>query len=161
MLGPIEDMMNKVKDNDFQHEMYSQLELVHRNSLRLLKLVNNLLDFSQLEAGKISASFSPCNLSVLTEDLASIFRAACEKAGNEISVIYPKILIGLELVVECEKLPEFVYADPEMYEKIILNLLSNAYKFTMSGHITVRLKDIDRKSAQLSVEDSGTGMLLW
>lgn len=115
MLGPIEDLITKERDYAEAHEMLDQLELIHRNALRLLKLVNTLLDFSRIEAGRMEASFYPVNLSRLTEDLASVFRSAAER-------------VGLEFIVDCEDLSEAVYVDNDMYEKIVLNLISNAYK---------------------------------
>src|SRR5512133_2109795 len=84
-----------------------QLEVVHRNSLRLLKLVNTLLDFSRIEAGRIQASYEPVDLAASTTELASVFRAAIERAG-------------LCLVVNCSPLPEPAYVDCDMWEKIVL-----------------------------------------
>ena len=101
--------------------------MAHRNSLRLLKLVNMLLDFSRIEAGRAQAVFEPTDLATLTADLASSFRSACEKAG-------------LELIVDCPPLARPVHVDREMWEKIVLNLISNAFKFTFSGSITVSLR---------------------
>ena len=75
-------------------------EVAHRNALRLLRLVNTLLDFSRIEAGRIDASYEPTDLATLTAELASVFRSAVEKAG-------------LELVVDCDPLPEPVYVDRE------------------------------------------------
>ena len=94
--------------------------MAHRNSLRLLKLVNSLLDFARIEAGRVTASFEPVDLAALTEDLASNFRSAMERAG-------------LEFQVECAPLAQPVHVDREMWEKIVLNLLSNAFKFTLAG----------------------------
>ena len=103
-----------------------ELETVHRNELRLLKLVNTLLDFSRLEAGRVTASYQPTDLSAYTLELASIFRSAIEKAG-------------LNYVVECAPLPQSVYIDREMWEKIVLNLISNALKSTFHGSIELEL----------------------
>ena len=97
---------------------------MHRNELRLLKLVNTLLDFSRIEAGRVNATFEPTDLAALTTDLASAFRSATERAG-------------LQLIVDCPPLPAPVYVDREMWEKIVLNLLSNAFKFTFQGSIGV------------------------
>jgi signal transduction histidine kinase len=80
----------------------------------------------------------------LTSDLASVFRSAIEKAG-------------LELVVDCPPLPDRVYIDRDMWEKIVLNLLSNALKFTFEGRISVRTVWHDGQ-VDLVVSDSGVGI---
>ncbi len=141
MLGPIEDAVaNPVTPAPVR----LQLELAHRNSLRLLKLVNSLLDFSRIEAGRMEPSYEPADLATLTRDLASNFRSAIERAG-------------LTLIVECEDLGESIYVDREMWEKIVLNLLSNAFKYTLEGAITVRLRREDKR-ALLEVVDTGVGI---
>lgn len=122
----------------------SHLETAHRNSRRLLKLVNTLLDFSRLEAGRVQAVYEPTDLAMLTADLAGMFRCAIEQAG-------------MRLCVECPPLPEPVYVDREMWEKIVLNLLSNAFKFTWEGEITVALRWAD-DHVELEVQDTGTGI---
>jgi PAS domain S-box-containing protein len=142
MLGPLENLL--AENGAFAPEHRSEIETAHRNSLRLLKLVNSLLDFSRIEAGRIKASFAPADLSSLTADLASNFRSAMEAAG-------------LELVVQCPPLPQSVYVDRDMWEKIVLNLLSNAFKFTFNGGVTVRVKS-DGDRAVLTVSDTGTGI---
>ena len=90
---------------------------MHRNALRLQKLVNSLLEFSRIEAGRIQANYEPTDLARFTEELASTFRSGMERAG-------------LILTVDCAPLPQAVYVDCDMWEKIVLNLLSNALKFT-------------------------------
>jgi PAS domain S-box-containing protein len=143
MLGPVEEMLDK-NDGGLTPATKAQLEVVHRNSLRLLKLVNTMLDFARIEAGRIQASYEPVALAEFTAELASIFRAAIERAG-------------LRLIVNCPPLPEPVYVDRDMWEKIVLNLLSNAFKFTLEGEIEVRLETIDRQ-ARLTVRDTGVGI---
>jgi PAS domain S-box-containing protein len=120
------------------------LEVAHRNSLRLLKLVNTLLDFSRIEAGRIQASYEPTDLAHLTTELASVFRSAIERAQ-------------MKLVIDCAPLREPVYVDREMWEKIVLNLISNAFKFTFEGEIEVSLREAGN-AAELTVRDSGTGI---
>jgi signal transduction histidine kinase/CheY-like chemotaxis protein len=110
----------------------------------LQSLVNTLLDFSRIEVGRMRASFQPTDLAALTRELASVFRSAIEKAG-------------IRLVVDCLPLGERVYVDRDMYEKIVLNLLSNALKFTFRGEIEVRLRDAG-SAVELSVRDTGTGI---
>lgn len=143
MLGPIEeislDASNSLAPGDRE-----QLHRVHRNGLRLLKLVNTLLDFSRIEAGRIQAVYELTDLATFTAELASNFRCAIEQAG-------------MRLVVECPPLPEPVYIDCEMWEKIVLNLLSNAFKFTFVGEIAVILKHCETH-VQLEVRDTGTGI---
>jgi PAS domain S-box-containing protein len=141
MLGPLESVM---ANGDIQQEAREQLATAHRNSLRLLKLVNSLLDFSRIEAGRAKASYEPLDLAAITTDIASNFRSIMEAAG-------------LEFVVDCAPLPQPVYVDREMWEKIVLNLLSNAFKFTFEGRVTLRLTASEGK-VLLTVADTGVGI---
>jgi PAS domain S-box-containing protein len=138
LLGPLEDELRERPAEN------GRLVIAHRNALRLLKLVNTLLDFSRIEAGRIQAVYEPTSLGAYTAELASTFRSAIEKAG-------------LRLIVECESLPDPVYVDREMWEKIVLNLLSNAFKFTFEGEISISLRRVDEMVA-LAVRDTGTGI---
>src|SRR6185312_5307384 len=124
ILGPLEEMRREAGLPPAARERVS---IAHRNSTRLLKLVNSLLDFSRMEAGRTKATYCPVDLAAVTRDLAATFRSALE-AG------------GLQLIVNCDPLPEKFYVDPEMWEKIVLNLLSNAFKYTLQGSVTVNLK---------------------
>jgi signal transduction histidine kinase len=142
MLGPLESLLSRegapgVDDRE-------QLAMVHRNGLRLLKLVNTLLDFSRIEAGRVQAIYEPADLASITSDLASVFRSAVETAG-------------LALVVDCSPLDEPVYIDRDMWEKIVLNLISNAFKFTLQGTIEVRLRRAG-SNVELTVRDTGVGI---
>src|SRR3954470_24527307 len=120
------------------------LETVYRNELRMLKLVNNLLDFARIEANRAEASYQPTDLATVTRDLASGFRAAIEGAG-------------LALRVDCPPLGEPVFVDRDMWEKIVLNLLSNAFKFTFEDSVAVTL-DVRDDRIELAVADTGTGI---
>ena len=142
MMGPLEDAL--ANPADLSADNRERLELAHRNALRQLKLVNTLLEFSRIEAGRIEASFEPTDLSTLTTELASVFRSTVERAG-------------LTLVVDCPPLPVPVYLDRAMWEKVVLNLLSNAFKFTFDGQIEVSLRLVEKR-AQLTVRDTGTGI---
>ena len=143
MLGPMEDTLASAH-GELPVEAAATLRVAHRNGLRLLRLVNNLLDFSRIEAGRIEASYQPTDLATCTAEVASVFRSAIEKAG-------------LRLVVGCQPLPEEVYVDREMWEKIVLNLLSNAFKFTFDGEINVALRWCG-DHVELSVRDNGVGI---
>ncbi|SCG77869.1 SpoIIE family protein phosphatase [Micromonospora humi] len=141
VLGPLEDML---ADRELPEGYLDRLTVMHRNGLRLLKLVNTVLDFSRLESGRLAARFQPTDLSDYTARLASTFRSATERAG-------------LRLVVDCPPLPAPVYVDRDMWEKIVLNLVSNAVKFTFDGEIAVRVRAGDG-SAVLEVTDTGVGI---
>src|SRR5581483_450014 len=143
MLGPVEDILTKPIE-EVAPPNRAALEVVHRNGQRLLRLVNTLLDFARIEAGRVQASYEPTDLGTLTAELASNFRSACERAG-------------LRLTVDCAALDEPAWVDRDMWEKIVLNLLSNAFKFTLEGEISVLLRR--RQSAfELVVRDTGTGI---
>jgi len=143
ILGKLDELLG-TGARAFGPAVAARLETVHRNSQRLLKLVNTLLDFSRIEAGRVQARFEPTDLARATTELAGVFRAAIEKAG-------------LVLIVRCDPLPSLVHVDRDMWEKIVLNLLSNAFKFTFSGEIEVRLRDTG-DGVELAVRDTGVGI---
>ena len=140
MLGPTEDALASSE----RALRGPELETVYRNELRLLKLVNGLLDFARIEAGRTQASYEPTDLAELTADLASTFRSAIERAE-------------LQFEVDTQTLPSAIYVDHDMWEKIVLNLLSNALKFTFEGKIAVRLR-MNGEQAELTVSDTGVGV---
>ncbi|WP_067067306.1 ATP-binding protein [Roseateles chitosanitabidus] len=144
MLGPLEELLTAPGLDAPQRD---RLALALRNAGRLQRLVNTLLDFSRIEAGRALARYEATDLAALTRDLASTFRSAMERAG-------------LDFVVDCPALPEPVFVDREMWEKVVLNLLSNAFKFTLRGAVTVRLRaqGHDPREAMLEVADTGTGI---
>lgn len=143
MLAPVEDALADT-EAPLPPSQRDRIEILQRNGLRLLKLVNTLLDFSRIEAGRIQAVYEPIDLTTWTAELASTFRSLMERAG-------------LSLVVECSPLSAPIYVDREMWEKIVFNLLSNAFKFTFTGKITVRLQDF-ADHIELTVEDTGIGI---
>ncbi len=140
MIGPTEDALAS-PERSLAGEA---LDAVYRNELRLLRLVNALLDFARLEAGRMVPSFEATDLAQYTTDLASMFRSAFDRAG-------------LRFLVDCAPVPDDVFVDRGMWEKIVLNLLSNALKFTFEGTVTLRLAPTDGGIA-LSVSDTGIGI---
>jgi PAS domain S-box-containing protein len=140
LLGPLEEALRKPAEG-LNGEA---LDSAHRNALRLLKLVNTLLDFSRIEAGRVHAHYAPTDLGAATRELASVFRSAMERAG-------------LRYSVTCEALPSPVFVDQEMWEKIVLNLLSNAFKYTFEGEIRIDLRSRGGV-AELTVADTGIGI---
>jgi len=143
MLGPAADLLAG-DHGPLSAAQRVQIRMLRRNSARLLKIVNSLLDFSEIEAGRVRATFEPTDLAAFTADLASVFRSAVERAG-------------LALTVDCPPLDEPVYVDRDMWEKIVLNLLSNALKFTIEGSIDVRLRAAGQH-VELIVADTGAGI---
>ncbi|MCD8739146.1 ATP-binding protein [Mucilaginibacter roseus] len=141
MLGPLEDLLGT---STLPPDVKEHIESTHRNALRLLKLVNNLLDYSRVEAGRTQAAYQQIDLAELTADLASSFRSIIEKAG-------------MQLLVNTPELQGTIYVDRQMWEKIVLNLLSNAFKYTLEGTISVNLEK-DGNVAVLKVADTGVGI---
>jgi signal transduction histidine kinase len=145
ILGPVEELLS-----DEQHPLCAEhlenVTLISRNAVRLLKLVNSLLDFSRIQEGRMQASYEPTNISALTFDLLSTFRSTIEHAN-------------LELITDIPPIEEEIHLDKEMFEKIVFNLLSNAFKFTWMGSISVSLRLKPGEGVvELRVKDTGVGI---
>jgi signal transduction histidine kinase len=140
MIGPTEAALAR-PDATLAGE---ELQLVHRNQQRLLRLVNSLLDIARIEAGRMQPVLEPVDLAAETAQLASVFRSAIERAG-------------LRFEVDCPPLSAPCMVDRSMWEKIVLNLLSNALKYTLEGCVHVSLAEEDGM-AVLRVRDTGTGI---
>ncbi|MDR7332669.1 ATP-binding protein [Roseateles asaccharophilus] len=141
MLGPLHDALARP---GLPHAERERLALVERNALRLSKLVNALLEFSRIEAGRVTSTFRPTDLAALTGELASSFRSAMEQAG-------------LDFRVCCPTLPQPVYVDRDHWERIVLNLLSNALKYTLQGRVSVHVRE-EQGMAVVDIEDTGAGV---
>ena len=141
ILDPVDQLRSRT---DLDESTREELDSVWRNGLRLTKLVNSLLDFSRIEAGRTQAQFEPVDIATVTAELASVFRSAVERAG-------------LSLVIDCASLDDAVYVDRDMWEKVVLNLLSNALKFTFEGSISVDVRREDDE-AVITVADTGIGV---
>ena len=143
MLGPVETLLAQ-RDGSTSAIDRLALETVHRNAIRLQKLVNALLDFSRIEAGRMSTHFQVTNLAEYTAELSSAFESAMEKAH-------------LRFTVDCPPLSMPVEVDRDMWEKIVLNLLSNALKYTLKGSVAVSLRE-NAGQLELTVRDTGIGI---
>ena len=141
LLGPIEDTL---KNPGNIEETKTRMDTAYRNALRMQKLVNTLLEFSRIEAGRVEGKFSAVDICVFTRDLVSSFRSAIEKAG-------------MELIFDCADINPDVYVDVEMWEKIVLNLVSNAFKYTKEGKIEIGIVESDNH-LRFSVTDTGIGI---
>jgi signal transduction histidine kinase len=144
MMGPLEDILSS--GEELSTSVAGRIALVHRNGQRLLKLVNSLLDFSRIEAGRMQGNFEPTDITAFTAELASNFRSATERAG-------------LRLIIEPHSFHDLIHVDRQMWEKVVLNLLSNAFKFTLAGEIRISWQhSADGRAVEMSVRDTGTGI---
>ncbi len=143
MLGPVEDLLATREGNE-NYPDRAALETVHRNAIRLQKLVNALLDFSRIEAGRMTARVEATDLATFTAELASAFESAMERAG-------------LSFFIACPSLSHLVLVDRDMWEKVVFNLLSNALKYTLQGKVALTLEEVAGQ-IQLSVTDTGVGI---
>lgn len=141
MLGPLESLL---ENESIGGQYRAEIDATHRNAMRLLRLVNTLLDFSRIEAGRMQGRYTQTDIAAFTVDLASGFRSLIENAG-------------LTFNVQCGQVLKPVFVDREMWEKIVLNLLSNAFKYTFSGSITVSLGE-ENDAVVLRVADTGVGI---
>ncbi|KAG9126581.1 hypothetical protein FRC07_002921 [Ceratobasidium sp. 392] len=124
------------------------LDLATRNVRRLRRIVESILDVSKLEAGQITRRFRPVRLDRITVEMASLFRGIAEGRG-----------IKLHLEIDDEDVDErpYTYIDVQLWEKIFYNLLSNAFKYTKTGTVTISVA-YDLTSAFLHVRDTGIGI---
>jgi len=143
MLGPLEDALTD-SAAPLSAAQRARVQAAHDNSQRLLKLVNALLDFSRLEAGRLKARCAPLDIGTFTAELAGMFRSAFDRAG-------------LSFEVDCPRLSEPVWVDRDMWEKVVPNLVSNALKFTHAGGVTVRVRE-QKPSVLVEVADTGIGI---
>ena len=142
LLSPLDEMLRR--RDEFPAELAAEIDVAARNSRRLLRLVDNLLDFSQIEQRRQRVAVRPTDLAALTTDVASAFRSAVERAG-------------LKLSVQCPDTLPLVPVDSQTWERIVSNLLSNALKFTFEGEITLSLRALSLH-VELVVADTGIGI---
>jgi signal transduction histidine kinase/DNA-binding response OmpR family regulator len=140
MLGPLDDALASLSGDD---ALADRLQIVQRNGQRLLRLVNGLLDFSRIEAGESQPRLAVVDLGALTAGIASSFAEVCR-------------LAGIELVLDCQT--AWAEADVAMWETIVLNLVSNAFKYTLTGSITVTVAPDRDGKLTMWVTDTGTGI---
>jgi signal transduction histidine kinase/CheY-like chemotaxis protein len=140
MLGPLDDALASVSGDD---ELTGRLRIVQRNGRRLLRLVNELLDFSRIEAGQSQPQTAVVDLGALTAGIASSFAEVCR-------------LADIELVLDCQA--AWAEADADMWETIVLNLVSNAFKYTLAGSITIVVVPDSDGGTTMTVSDTGSGI---
>jgi signal transduction histidine kinase/DNA-binding response OmpR family regulator len=132
------------EDGGLTDSSRAAVEVAQRSAVRMLKLINAMLDFSRLEVGQGIGEFRETDVPRLTAETAAMFRSAVQRAG-------------LRLVVDCPALPELVCVDPDAWERIVSNLISNALKFTPAGEIRIRTRS-EGSELWLTIEDTGIGI---
>ena len=141
IISPIEKMLSGNLSGDTQ----KYLGIIHRNAERLLTLVNQLLDLSKLESGKLSLGVSPGDLPKFIRAVAGSFESLADKKQ-------------INFLLEIENIDESSFFDHDVIEKILINLISNAFKFTDSeGQISVKLFRSD-PFVKIRIKDSGIGI---
>lgn len=139
MMGPLESVVSQR-----EYLPYDQAVIALRNCRRLLRLVNQLLDLQRLDAGRMQASFRPCDVVTMVSQIVESFRPYCDKKG-------------LRLITELNRCAK-VYLDPEKFDKVLYNLLSNAMKFTdAGGSIAVKVEPAG-DHVRIQVKDTGIGI---
>jgi len=139
LLGPLDDALS---DAPPESALADRLSTAGRNARRLQRLVDSLLDFSRIEAGRANAKLVGTDVGALTEHIASSFTELCHRAG-------------LDLVLDCD--PALADIDPGMWETIVLNLLSNAVKYTVRGSISVEVR-AESADCRITLRDTGVGI---
>jgi len=141
ILGPVKQMIEKLNEG----KMKDDLGIVHRNANKLLELVNQLLDISKLESGNMKLQTVPQNIVPLVKALALSFTSYAERKT-------------ITLKFTSSEAEIVVYIDKDKIEKIITNILSNAFKFTPEGgtiEVTVRK---DERNSNIIISDTGVGI---
>jgi PAS domain S-box-containing protein len=124
------------------------IETIRRNGEHLLEVINDILDISKIEAGKMTVERIPCSACKILADVASLMGARAEAKG---------LALQIEPV---GPLPQTIHSDPTRLRQILLNLVSNAIKFTTTGRVRVvmRLTESTPACLQFDVFDTGIGM---
>jgi len=138
------EMLQEEAEEDGQDQFIPDLSKIHKAGKHLLALINDILDLSKIEAGKTELFLEPFDLMELVEDLESTVAPLMKRNGNRLAVV-------------ADEDPGIMVADLTKVRQVLLNLLSNAAKFTEEGQIELRVRG-DGEEVHLEVADSGIGM---
>jgi len=149
ILGPLEDLKEGLH-GDVNEEAQAQVELAARNSQRLLHLVNQLLDVSRLETGRLTLQAQPVDAVAFVSQIAHRFDAMAKRRRIDFHLALPDE-------------PRYAYIDPDQFEKVLVNLLGNAFKFSpveSSVTLSVTTQDDPQGDGHLVValQDTGPGI---
>jgi PAS domain S-box-containing protein len=142
----LSDILLREKSGPLAAEQRRQVDIIQRSGRNLLSMINDILDLSKIEAGRIQIVPGPVELSSLIQQTVEPFRALCDEKG-----------LHLEITLD-RKLPERVVTDAEKLAQALRNLLSNAVKFTRRGRITVHAAPGKGETVTIAVRDTGIGI---
>ncbi|MAT14583.1 MAG: hypothetical protein CMJ46_04855 [Planctomyces sp.] len=143
LMGHVDILLSHLKDPDNRQSVLT----IKRNGKHLLDILNDILDLSRIEAGKLEVDRTHCDLIQLLKDIDSLMRVRVNSDDVEFSIIAP------------EPIPQHIQTDSKRLKQILLNLVGNAIKFTEAGHIRVMVSyDAAEANIQFVVEDTGIGI---
>lgn len=143
ILGPVEDLLSE--PTTLSRKLKADLELIQKNSYRLLRMINQLMEYRKIENGKLKLQVSESDIVSFVSEIVEAFRSLSEQKK-------------VDLTFHTEKESESVWFDENMLDKVIFNLLSNAFKFTPQGGFIKVYARILEDTIKLIVEDNGRGM---
>ncbi|PLX69540.1 MAG: hypothetical protein C0603_01025 [Denitrovibrio sp.] len=114
----------------------------------LLAIINDILDLSKIEAGKLSMVFEPLSIKGIMDDTVSIFQVSADAKGLSLNVDIP------------DTVPEFIFLDENRLQQILVNLIGNAIKFTSEGYVSVKVEheELDNQLVNIRIDISDTGV---
>lgn len=128
-------------------EQLKQLSIVEKNGRNLLRLINNLLDISKIEAGKVTVNYSCFSIRDLVKANIEMIRPISASKGLKLSVSIDK------------RLPQYIFSDQDKISQVLINLLSNAVKFTQKGKISLSAKaEKNNTIIKIVIRDTGIGI---
>ena len=134
------------RDNTLTPEHHKALERIDSSGKNLLSIINDILDISKIEAGRMELHLGNFNLNMIIEDMTTLFKLKCEEKG---------------LILETSTLPEnqcHLYGDEEKLRQVLINLLSNAVKFTDTGTVSLTITARANNEYQFEARDTGKGI---
>ena len=135
---------------DLTEEQQKYVNLIWRSGKNLMRIINDILDFSKIEAGKLEMDMVDCAISQILADVDEMLRPMAQDKGLDFKIL------------QSGQLPVKICTDPERLHQCLINLVSNAIKFTDEGHVyikvTMKQRGEDKMYIHFGVEDSGIGI---
>lgn len=145
ILGCADSLFRQIEDPDPK----DVVRMIRDQGQLLLGILNDVLDLSKIEAGRLEIRIEPCDPVRIVGDVDSLMHSAAVEKGIELRTIYQS------------RMPDRIQTDPLRLRQILLNVVSNAVKFTMTGWVEIRISCLpvdDRMVLQIAVEDTGIGI---